>query len=128
MKERLYKTLKPIFLLLLIGGIYLVLIYTTGFKIPCPIKFATGLDCPGCGVSRVILSYLKLDFKTAFYTNPVITVILPILFVDFIYHKYHYVVHDNKKDFNKLENIVLYIMIGALILYAVIKNIYVHII
>lgn len=128
MKERLYKTLKPIFLLLLIGGIYVVLIYTTGFKIPCPIKFATGLDCPGCGVSRVILSYLKLDFKTAFYTNPVITVILPILFVDFIYHKYHYVVHDNKKDFNKLENIVLYIMIGALILYAVIKNIYVHII
>lgn len=128
MKERLYKTLKPIFLLLLIGGIYVVLIYTTGFKIPCPFRYVTGLDCPGCGVSRVILSYLKLDFKTAFYTNPVITVILPILFVDFIYHKYHYVVHDNKKDFNKLENIVLYIMIGALILYAVIKNIYVHII
>ncbi|MCI5598739.1 MAG: DUF2752 domain-containing protein [Ruminococcus sp.] len=128
MKERLYKTLKPIFLILLLGIVYVVLIYTTDFRIPCPFRYVTGLDCPGCGVSRVILSYLKLDFKTAFYTNPVITVILPILFVDFIYHKYHYVVHDNKKDFNKLENIVLYIMIGALILYAVIKNIYVHII
>ena len=128
MKERLYKTLKPIFLILLLGIVYVVLIYTTDFRIPCPFRDVTGLDCPGCGVSRVILSYLKLDFKTAFYTNPVITVILPILFVDFIYHKYHYVVHDNKKDFNKLENIVLYIMIGALILYAVIKNIYVHII
>lgn len=128
MKERLYKTLKPIFLILLLGIVYVVLIYITDFRIPCPFRYVTGLDCPGCGVSRVILSYLKLDFKTAFYTNPVITVILPILFVDFIYHKYHYVVHDNKKDFNKLENIVLYIMIGALILYAVIKNIYVHII
>ena len=128
MKERLYKTLKPIFLILLLGIVYVVLIYTTDFRILCPFRYVTGLDCPGCGVSRVILSYLKLDFKTAFYTNPVITVILPILFVDFIYYKYHYVVHDNKKDFNKLENIVLYIMIGALILYAVIKNIYVHII
>ena len=127
MKERLYKTLKPIFLLLLVGGIYVVLIYTTGFKIPCPIKFATGFDCPGCGISRVLLSYLRLDFKTAFFTNPVITVILPIMFSDYVYHKYHYVVYGNKKDFNKLENISMYIMIGALILYAIIKNIYVHI-
>lgn len=127
MKERLYKTLKPIFLLLLVGGIYVVLIYTTGFKIPCPIKFATGFDCPGCGISRVLLSYLRLDFKTAFFTNPVITVILPIMFGDYVYHKYLYVVHNNKKPFNKLENISMYVMIGALILYAVIKNIYVHI-
>ena len=64
MKERLYKTLKPIFLLLLVGGIYVVLVYTTGFKIPCPIKFTTGFDCPGCGISRVLFSYLRLDFKT----------------------------------------------------------------
>lgn len=127
MKERLYKTLKPIFLLLLVGGIYVVLIYTTGFKIPCPIKFATGFDCPGCGISRVLLSYLRLDFKTAFFTNPVITVILPIMFGDYVYHKYYYVVHNNKKPFNKLENISMYVMIGALIMYAVIKNIYVHI-
>lgn len=127
MKERLYKTLKPIFILLLFGGIYVVLIYTTGFKIPCPIKFATGFDCPGCGISRVLLSYLRLDFKTAFFTNPVITVILPIMLGDYVYHKYHHVVYGNKKDFNKLENISMYIMIGALILYAIIKNIYVHI-
>lgn len=127
MKERLYKTLKPIFLLLLVGGIYVVLIYTTGFKIPCPIKFATGFDCPGCGISRVLLSYLRLDFKTAFFTNPVITVILPIMFGDYVYHKYLYVVHNNKKPFNKLENISMYVMIGSLILYAAIKNIYVHI-
>lgn len=127
MKERLYKTLKPIFLLLIVGGIYVVLIYTTGFKIPCPIKFATGFDCPGCGISRVLLSYLRLDLKTAFFTNPVITVILPIMFGDYVYHKYHYVVHNNKKPFNKLENISMYVMIGSLILYAVIKNIYVHI-
>lgn len=127
MKERLYKTLKPIFLLILVGGIYVVLIYTTGFKIPCPIKFATGFDCPGCGISRVLLSYLRLDFKTAFFTNPVITVILPIMFGDYVYHKYLYVVHNNKKPFNKLENISMYVMIGSLILYAAIKNIYVHI-
>lgn len=127
MKERLYKTLKPIFLLLIVGGIYVVLVYTTGFKIPCPIKFATGFDCPGCGISRVLLSYLRLDFKTAFFTNPVITVILPIMFGDYVYHKYLYVVHNNKKPFNKLENISMYVMIGSLILYAAIKNIYVHI-
>lgn len=125
MKERLYKTLKPIFVLMLIGGLYVVLIHTTGFKIPCPFKYLTGLDCPGCGVSRVILSYLQLDIKTAFCVNPVITIILPLILGDYVYHKYHYVVHNNKKPLNMLENIVIYIMIASLVLYAVIKDIYI---
>lgn len=38
--------------------------------ITCPIKFATGISCPGCGMTRAWLAVLRLDFATAFYYHP----------------------------------------------------------
>lgn len=40
------------------------------FGITCPIKFITGVSCPGCGMTRAYLSLLKLDFKSAYYYHP----------------------------------------------------------
>ncbi len=40
------------------------------FGITCPIKFLTGISCPGCGMTRAIISLLKLDFYKAFYYHP----------------------------------------------------------
>lgn len=38
--------------------------------IGCPIKFATGISCLGCGMTRAWVSVLKLDFAAAFYYHP----------------------------------------------------------
>ena len=38
--------------------------------ITCPIKFLTGVSCPGCGMTRAVLSALRGDFKAAFYFHP----------------------------------------------------------
>lgn len=64
--------------LITIGITYTVLIYTTGFGIPCMFNRFTGYLCPGCGTSRMALAMLRLDFYSAFRFNPVafVTVIL----------------------------------------------------
>ncbi|MFT4778405.1 MAG: hypothetical protein ACJAU0_002606 [Flavobacteriales bacterium] len=45
----------------------------------CPLKSATGLDCPGCGSQRAIHQLLHLNFKEAFLFNPLLILSLPYL-------------------------------------------------
>ena len=41
----------------------------TGLGIPCVLHEVTGLDCPGCGISRAILALARLDVAAAFGYN-----------------------------------------------------------
>lgn len=61
-----------------IGALYTVLIYTTGFGIPCIFNKITGLQCPGCGTSRMALAAMRFDFAEGFMYNPVAFVTVPV--------------------------------------------------
>lgn len=58
----------------------------------CPIKFLSGLSCPGCGMTRAIKSLLILDFTKAFYYHPLFPItpfmLYLFLFEDRIKPKY----------------------------------------
>lgn len=45
----------------------------------CPIRFVTGIPCPGCGLSRAYLALLELDFAGAFRYHPLFWAV-PLLF------------------------------------------------
>ncbi len=45
--------------------------------ITCPIKYVTGISCPGCGMSRACFSALRLDFEAAFSYHPLWILLLP---------------------------------------------------
>lgn len=49
-----------------------------GWGLPCLIYALTGLRCPGCGVSRMALCLMRLDFAGAWAANPVILCLLPL--------------------------------------------------
>lgn len=49
----------------------------------CPIKYATGFDCPGCGSQRAIHYALNGDFAQAFYQNQLIFVLMPYILLGF---------------------------------------------
>ena len=36
----------------------------------CVFKRLSGFPCPGCGMTRALMSVLRLDFKTAFAMHP----------------------------------------------------------
>ena len=54
----------------------------------CPFKLWTGLDCPGCGLTRALLSVLVLDVGSAFDYHPLFWLIgIEIVYVVFFRKK-----------------------------------------
>ena len=45
--------------------------------ITCPIRFLTGISCPGCGMTRAVFSALRLRFLDAFRFHPLWVLLLP---------------------------------------------------
>ena len=60
----------------------LIIVYYFIFKtfIPCLIHKITGLYCPGCGISRMLISIFHFDFYQAYRYNPWLFILL-ILFI-----------------------------------------------
>jgi hypothetical protein len=46
----------------------------------CPFRAATGLLCPGCGMTRALYQLLHLHFGLALRENPFILVLPPFLY------------------------------------------------
>lgn len=57
------------------------------FNVGCPIRFITGVSCPGCGMTRAIVSILRLDFAGAFHYHPLF-ILAPVMFLLFIFEDY----------------------------------------
>ena len=71
-------------------------------KIPCVFFSITGVECPGCGMTRAILSAFKLDFKEAFYYHKMFWS-MPILYWCFL--------KDGEIFRKKLANFIFYAVI-----------------
>ena len=119
MKKIVIKIL--IFLIILV--LYLVLGSAFNIYIGCPIHDITGFHCPGCGLTRMLLAILKLDFYQAFRYNQLLFILMPfalLLLFENIYSEYK-----NKKSiYKKIPNYIWYSLIVILLLYAVLRNIF----
>lgn len=50
------------------------------FQIPCIYRYLLGIPCPGCGMTRAIVSALHLDLRQAFAYHPMFWSI-PVLYL-----------------------------------------------
>lgn len=65
-------SVRLVLLVLLMAGLYCL--------IGCPIHYFTGIPCPGCGMTRAILSLLRLDLGGALYYHPLVFLLpVPVL-------------------------------------------------
>ena len=51
------------------AGLGYLLLVPSEYKIPCVFNYATGLQCPGCGLTRASMAVLRGDFQAAFNFN-----------------------------------------------------------
>lgn len=58
------------------GLTYYAFVRLTGWGIPCVFYLASGKYCPGCGVTRMCVALLRLDFDAAFRANMLIMLLL----------------------------------------------------
>ena len=78
MKARL-KRLALFFCLVLLGVGVGVLLSRAGLGVPCLFHAATGLDCPGCGVTRMLGALAAGDLAAAWRSNPALLLLSPLL-------------------------------------------------
>ena len=121
MSARARKVVFGALVLLGIGALYAVFVNLTHIGIPCVFNLLTGLRCPGCGVTRMCIALLKLDFKTAFYENPAVFCMIPLAAAVTARLIYMYIRYGRKSD--KYTNIALYFMIAVLIVFGIVRNI-----
>lgn len=104
-----------------LGGLYALVCSYLGFGIPCLFYTLTGLRCPGCGVSRMCLCLLHLDFAGAWGYNPAILTLLPLGCVLALRVTARYVKTGNRA-LTAGENRIVWGMIVVLLLFGVVRN------
>lgn len=82
----------------------------------CPIKTITGLDCPGCGITRMFVALFHGNIYQAFRYNPLVFIELPIIFILLVLYKF-------KKEYRKVINIIFVVLLIITIVYGVLRNI-----
>jgi len=84
----------------------LYILFTQLFHISCLVKSIIGIPCPGCGLTRATLAFLRFDFKAAFSYHPLFWLATPFLIL---------ALYGKKPLFNsKKIEITIYIVVGLL--------------
>lgn len=106
------KSTKAILIFLII--LYLVFYKKLGISIPCFFHKITGLYCPGCGITRMLESILKLNIYQAFRYN---TLAFTYLIGYIIYKIINY------RHKIKLNNYFIYVLLFITITFGILRNI-----
>jgi hypothetical protein len=61
--------------------LYLLVPYTPLTTIPCPFEYATGYECPGCGLQSSLTNLLALRLKYVLMANLLSPLLLPLFFI-----------------------------------------------
>ena len=112
------KNKQYIFLIIVVILMAILLIHGK-IAIACVFYEITGLYCPGCGITRSILSLIDGDIYQAFRYNPIIFIDIPLIMmtsiIDFIYK-------DNKKV-KKVTNVIYIMLLIITLVFGVLRNI-----
>ena len=118
-KEKINKSKKILLITLLVSIIYLYLNKRFSFYIPCIFHKITHLYCPGCGLTRMILSIFKLNFYQAFRYNPLLFIMMPFIIT---YEIIYYINWIQDKNF-KISKKIWYTLLIITIIYTILRNI-----
>ncbi|MNI62774.1 hypothetical protein D3C73_1181070 [compost metagenome] len=97
------------------GLLYLkVWLPATNIGIPCVFHELTGLYCPGCGITRALLSLLTLDVYQGFRYNPLVFVILPL-----------YITYTmaTKNQMRRISKVIMTVMLIVTLVFGLLRNI-----
>lgn len=123
MKARAKKAFLNLTLLFLICPAYCVFVYCTDLYIPCIFRLLTGLKCPGCGISHMLINLLHFNFKAAFKSNQLLFITFPIIISMIIREIYCYIKYGNHKT-DKWIKVTSFVLIALFIAFTLLRNIF----
>lgn len=121
MKIRLLKEIKKLCPVLIIGTLYFIS-SSFGISVPCPFYKITGLLCPSCGITRMLIAAARGNFKEAFGYNSFLFISFPLIILFIVIEDIHYIKNGERKLL-KATRIFLWLEITALICFCILRNI-----
>lgn len=115
-----YSKMKLILILISFLIIYFILSELLDVGIPCLFYEITGYYCPGCGITRLLFSLLKLDFYQAFRYNPLIFI---LIIITGIYWLVKFILKKFMNVSIEIPNYVYYILLVIVIIFGILRNI-----
>lgn len=122
LKKRLRKTAVKYSVILCIALAYLIFVQYTHRGIPCLFYKITGWKCVGCGISRMLISLVRLDFISAFWHNPFLFITGPFILAYLVCRDAKYVLRGNGQ-MGRWE-IFIWIELFLAIAYGIARNIF----
>lgn len=92
-----------------------------GVGIPCPLHWATGLYCPGCGVMRALVSFVQLQFYQALRFNALLFVLLPLLLF-FLIRDFIHAMRGTKPASARIEPVVVIVVAVVAVAFTIARN------
>ena len=106
--------------LLLVLLSYYFFVKFTSIRIPCMFHIITKLDCPGCGITRMLTQFLSFNFKAGIKFNYFLAFTMPIIIFIILYMCYAYLLN---KKYSKWFNIISTTYCISLIVWGIVRNI-----
>ena len=122
MQRRLFRLLSGCGIARGVGLLYALFVRVTGLGIPCMFHVVTGFNCPSCGVTRMCMALLRLDFAAAYRYNAAILVLSPLGLAVAARQAWLYVKTGHPK-LSKIEMGIISFLIVALLVFGVWRNI-----
>lgn len=120
-RKRFIEILRYAILMIAVGVAYGFICEKTGIAIPCIFHKITGLKCPACGVTRMCIALMHLDFQAAYRSNPMLFVLSPVLLGTAFKYVVDYI-RTGKWRLGFIQNILLYICIALLVIFGIYRN------
>lgn len=120
-KKRLYSLLRKTALVLTAGIAYGVFVHLSGWGIPCIFHTLTKKLCPGCGITRMFLSLMQLDFVSAARYNLLVLCLLPFGLMLFLYKAWQYV-KTGKTEMGNWEKLFYIIAFALCVVFTILRN------
>ena len=118
MKNKQYK------LLLFFGLLVMYYIFAlNNITIPCLFNKITNLYCPGCGVTRMLLSISKLNFYQAFRYNQLVFIFLPFILLLLIDFLLKWLKNQNNYIYLRINNKVWVVLLIIVLVFGILRNI-----
>ena len=101
------------------GALYYLFIKITGFAVPCILYSMSGLKCPTCGITRMVLHILSFEFAEAFRDNAFVFLTWPFSVGEILYLIY---MSAAKKEISKKNYIFVAVLVGIALIFCIIRN------
>ena len=116
---------KKVYQILILLGIliaYYCIVRYTGHGIPCLFYAITGYQCPGCGITRMIMAIMKGQWRLAYHYNQYLFVTFPYLVYIIGKTLWKWFKDDNTK-MGKTESVLLFFYFMGLLIFGIWRNI-----